>query len=686
MTQKLAEHRDLTERSRGPEFKELQVKVIENGLEYDRLRIKCEKWGEKSDSVVLKLTKDILSKPAEGAETHVGKGMTSSEAESIFINGHMDVSFEAGKGVTVSYEGSPTFVGPDAELSVGNVRQVLSPFLKHQDDSIYEEMGIAFEYAHDVRFLGGAEDPRGYLKNGTLFESYNTDALGVSSREKYQNTPVFWSTNGFLIAVLSFEPCLIDFGNRRHQIIEFSTKSSSLEILFYKCSSPNLAFASFRDHFGTCHEPPSWSYGVWLSRCYYKDQKELESVLESATFHNMAFSAVNLDARSWMVPDNRTDFVWDDSRWESFKTFIPKLRDKGLNVCLWENPYVSCHSKLFVEGDKKGYFAKDGFGQTYLFDWVPDGLEGFPKPPKAAIVDFTCEKAVAWWQNLHVPYVEAGVRAFKTDFGEEVPHDCLFSNGKTGYEMRNRFSDLYNQAVYDVFERLGVEDGMIWARSFSQYAARYPVKWNGDSQTNFRALYASLKAGLTQACGGALFWSYDSGGFYGPQPTEEFYLRSVQMGLWCSHVRLHGTSVREPWEFGPEVTKRLKIDFEIRHMLSNYIEIESGHCVEQRKSFMRPVWLEHEVADYMHIDDQFYFGKAFLVAPFLTKEKGRRVFLPDGDWMSLCGGNRMQGPIVFHHERSDALPVFYKIGTQTSELEKPLDETVMAIVKLNIIN
>ena len=67
-----------------------------------------------------------------------------------------------------------------------------------------------------------------------------------------------------------------------------------------------------------------------------------------------------------------------------------------------------------------------------------------------------------------------------------------------------------------------------------------------------------------------------------------------------------------------------------------------------------------------HIDDQYYFGDAFLVAPIMNDDGIRDVYLPAGRWIDfwtgeILEGNRWLKKIMMPLEH---MPVYAKLGTQ----------------------
>lgn len=560
---------------------------------------------------------------------------------------------------------------PGDDLIVGDAAASHALF-KHQYGR--GGFGISFGIGHGERFFGGGESFQNWCKNGLAVDLRNADALGVTGLGQYQTTPYLWSSVGYGLAMLGAAPTRVDVGATRQDILRWCGEQDGLSLLVQAEGAPKAMWQELRTLTHAPRVVPSWTLGLWLSRCYYQDQNEVEAVLQAASEHKVAVQVLNLDARCWMRAETRTDFVWDESRFEPYQIYIPSLRERGIRVCLWENPYVSSLSALYQEGVNHGYFARTKDGQVYPLRWVPSGLKGFPEPPPAGLVDFTNPQARRWWQDQHRPYIRAGVSAFKTDFGEEIPSDAYFADGSSGLLLRNAYADLYNLCVTEVLEQELPGEGVLWARSGWMATAATPVKWAGDSQTHWRALRASLRAGLSQAVGGALYWSHDVGGFYGPKPDAELYLRWAQLGLYGSHVRLHGTSPREPWMFGESALRTFRDALAIRTLLLPYFQ----HCVDRAiddGSVLRPLLAEYpDDIVAQGIDDQFFLGQDLLVAPFLDAEGGRRIYLPAGDWVDLRTGDLCSGSRFIRSERTAQLPAFARVSSSFMALFRSVIE------------
>ena len=48
--------------------------------------------------------------------------------------------------------------------------------------------------------------------------------------------------------------------------------------------------------------------------------------------------------------------------------FLKRLKDRGLKICVWINPYIGQESDLFEEGKENGYFVKRLNGGVWQWD------------------------------------------------------------------------------------------------------------------------------------------------------------------------------------------------------------------------------------------------------------------------------------------------------------------------------
>jgi alpha-D-xyloside xylohydrolase len=159
----------------------------------------------------------------------------------------------------------------------------------------------------------------------------------------------------------------------------------------------------------------------------------------------------------------------------------------------------------------------------------------------------------------------------------------------------------------------------------------------------------TLKGGLHMGLSGFGFWSHDVPGFHGLPDfmnaviPDDLYVRWTQFGVFTSHLRYHGTSKREPWHF-PEVSGIVRKWLRLRYALLPYLITQSEKVTRTGFPIIRAMVFHHpEDKLCWHINDQYYFGDDFLVAPVMNPRNRRDVYLPVGNWINLFTGEMTAG-------------------------------------------
>jgi alpha-D-xyloside xylohydrolase len=279
-----------------------------------------------------------------------------------------------------------------------------------------------------------------------------------------------------------------------------------------------------------------------------------------------------------------------------------------------------------------------------------------------AILDFTNPEAADWFKDLHRPLLRMGVDVFKTDFGEDIPSDAVFSNGQTGAAMHNLYPLLYNRTVFEVTqEEKGY--GVVWGRSAFAGSQQYPLVWSGDPAADFQSLASTIRGGLSAGLSGLPFWSNDIGGYRGT-PSAELYVRWAQFGLFCSHSRMHGDSPREPWAFGEEAVSLVRKYALLRYELFPYIYSAAFEAGLKGLPVLRALPLAFpDDPNVFDKDLEYMFGPWFLVAPVIEPDGNRGVYLPEGIWFDYWAGDRLEGPQNLRlRVPLDILPLYVRAG------------------------
>jgi alpha-D-xyloside xylohydrolase len=338
----------------------------------------------------------------------------------------------------------------------------------------------------------------------------------------------------------------------------------------------------------------------------------------------------------WMKEFEWVNFQWDARVFPDPEGMLRRLKERGLRICVWINPYIGQRSPLFDEGMAGGYLVKRPDGDVWQWDKWQSGM---------GLVDFTNPDACRWYGDKLRSLVDMGVDCFKTDFGERIPTDVVYSDGSDPFKMHNYYTYLYNKTVFAVLEeKLGKGQATVFARSATTGGQQFPVHWGGDSTATFESMAESLRGGLSLSLSGFGFWSHDMGGFELTAPPA-VYKRWCAFGLLSSHSRLHGAqSYRVPWLFDEEAVDVLRFFTELKCRLMPYLYAAAVEAHTAGTPVMRPMILEFPddpASDTL--DRQYMLGGALLVAPVLRFDGVVDYYLPAGRWTHLLTEEVVEG-------------------------------------------
>ena len=504
-------------------------------------------------------------------------------------------------------------------------------------------------------------------RRGMRIDSWNEDTNGVNSELSYKNTPFAWSPTGW--GLFAHTPSKVTHGvgypQWSHRSYILQVHDPELDIFLIAAKSPAEMLERYTFLTGRTPQPPRWSYGVWMSRAYYRTAEIAMEVAEKMRARSLPFDVLVLDGRSWHKMDVRNDFQWDLERYPDPAGYVKKLRALGVRINLWEYSYISSKNPLFNELAEKGYLLKTAAGEPYIhrwFQWPFDKV--WPHLHPSGIIDFTNPDAYRWYRDQHKQLFDIGIAVMKTDYGEAVPEEVVAFNGDTGKRLHNVYTHLYNQCVYEATQLYSQDEPMVWARASWAGGQRFPVHWGGDPQCDWEGLAASIRGGLTWGMSGGPFYAHDIGGFAIGNPDPELYVRWAQAGVMASHTRFHGLGEREPWVYGEKAEGIVRQWLEWRYRLIPYLQA----CALEASATGMPVMRAMPLAfpsDPLawQFDQQYMLGPSLLVVPVLVPGGAVRFYLPAGRWYDIWNKEWLEGPGFF--ERSvplDHIPVFGREG------------------------
>ena len=523
------------------------------------------------------------------------------------------------------------------------------------DGRSYVREQLALGVAEQIYGLGERFTP--FLRNGQSVDVWNADG-GTASEQAYKNVPFHLSSAGY--GVFVDHPGLVSYeiGSEAVSRTQFSVEGQRLRYHVVAGPDPKDVLRRYTALTGRPARVPDWSYGLWLSTSFTTqyDEDTVMSFIDGMADRGLPLSVFHFDC-FWMRQFHWCDFVWDPATFPDPKGMLDRLHERGLQVCVWINPYIAQRSHLFDEGRALGYLVTRADGSVWQWDKWQSGM---------ALVDFTNPEAVAWYQGKLRALLDMGVDCFKTDFGERIPTDVVWHDGSDPALMHNYYAQAYNKAVFDLLEaERGPGEAVLFARSATAGGQQFPVHWGGDCESTFPAMAESLRGGLSLSLSGFGYWSHDIGGFEGT-PDPAVFKRWLAFGLLSSHSRLHGSSsYRVPWAFDEEAVDVTRRFTELKLSLMPYLSAVGREAHETGVPVMRPMLLEFPAdRTATAVDSQYTLGASLLVAPVFSADGEVDVYVPEGAWTSLLDGSVVEGP-RWHRQRHgfDSLPVLVRPGT-----------------------
>ncbi len=372
----------------------------------------------------------------------------------------------------------------------------------------------------------------------------------------------------------------------------------------------------------------------------------------------------------------RLFWKWEKSeeQYPEFEKLIQDLHKDDIKFMAYINPYLLEGTDLFNHAMEMNYFVKKRDGSAYIADFG----EFY-----CGTIDFTNPEAMQWYkQIIQVNMIDIGIRGWMADFGEYIPVDSVFFNGKSGVEMHNEYPALWAKCNYEaVKERNLLGEVVYFMRAGGVGNAKYcTLMWAGDQSVDFTihdGLASTIPAALSLCLMGNGLTHFDLGGYtslFGNTRTEELMLRYLEYAVFTPYMRTHeGNRPDENFQYDQSAycLEQFAGFSNLRHKLLPYIR----HVVKENAitgiGAMRPLFMHYEDEKCLDIAYEYLFGRDLLVAP--VHEAGVsewEVFLPEDQWTHLFSKEKFRGGTVKVSAELGNIPVFYRNASEFRDLFK----------------
>ena len=492
---------------------------------------------------------------------------------------------------------------------------------------------------------------------------------------------------------------------------------------------------------------PLWTYGYWQSKERYKSQKEVVDVVRKYRDLGVPLDGIIQDWQYW-----GHNYLWNAMAFLNPDYPNPKkmlddvhAMNAHMAISIWSGfgPATKPYRELAAKG--------------LLFDfrtWPPSGIDAWPPimeyPSGVKVYDAYSPEA----RDIYWKYLNEGVFSNSAwmlggwillNRTMWIPRPRIWIP-RPVWGPSGRFATLIRSCPSVECMTTSVPCRRINACSSS------PVRGLWDSSvtglmygrvmwgSSWETLRNQVPAGLNFSLCGMPHWNHDIGGFFAGQYNQngdgsapknplyqELYVRWLQFGTFTPMMRSHGTNTpREIYQFGRKgepVYDAIEKMIRLRYSLLPYIYSTSWDVSHRQSTFMRALVMDFpKDKKVWDMNDEYMFGKAFLVAPVLhaqyTQEavvnvnelsgwsrdndgkaaggaqanfqqpKSTEVYLPSGTaWYDFWTNEKMEGGREITRETTlDLIPLYIKAGSIVPfgpdvqyATEKPWDNLVLRV-------
>jgi len=440
-------------------------------------------------------------------------------------------------------------------------------------------------------------------------------------------------------------------------IVEVAIPGSGVELLVFAGQNIQQVVQRYNLYCGGGYLPPKWGLGFWQrTPTLYTDADVIKEVNEFQE-HNFPLDVIGLEP-GWHSSSYPCTFEWDSGRYPNPGNFVNQLKDNGIRVNLWLNPYVSPKSSLYknIEPFTGTHTVWNGI--------VPDFM--------------TKEAPEIMGDHFDKVLLDVGVSGFKIDevdgYDQWVwPDNASFPSGLDGEIMRQIYGLLVQKWSNELYKAKNERTyGLV--RASNAGASSFPYVIYNDYYRHEDFITALINSSFS-----GVLWTPE----VRKSGTPEEWLRRMQTVCFSPMAMINAwADGTKPWSF-PEVYEQCQEVAFLRMRLLPYIystfaryhfegippframvmEVgfhdPGGSSSTAMSSDENPYFL----AIRKQIKDQYMMGESILVAPLFNSKLSRDVVLPLGNWYDFYTGEFSGNGEVIHIEAGlDKIPLFVRDG------------------------
>jgi alpha-D-xyloside xylohydrolase len=399
--------------------------------------------------------------------------------------------------------------------------------------------------------------------------------------------------------------------------------------------------------------PPRWGLGFWQRVHTKSSAADVLREADEFAAQDCPLDVIGLEP-GWQSAAYPCTYEWDATRFPNPGGLVTTLRERGIELNLWENTFISKKSPIY--GSMQPYLGS----HTVWLGVMPD---------------FTLKGARDIWLEHHRKvHGSIGISGYKIDEVDNFqPAHARFPSGLSGEQMLQIHGIMMQQIVSEEFRRMNRRTyGLV--RASNAGASSYGFVLYSDQYEHRGYVRALINSSLA----GVLWVPEVRSGV-----SDEDWVRRFQTMLFSPMMQLDAwSSGLKPWS-RPAVTDIVRDLMKLRQQLLPYLYTAFADYQRRGIPPIRHMILE---ADYkpaasviagqvdgetnpygesavMEVSDQYMFGPSILVAPLFAGEKSRKVVLPHGKWFDFYTGKLAgDGGTITASASLKQMPLYVKDG------------------------
>ena len=561
--------------------------------------------------------------------------------------------------------------------------------LAYQEDSNRRRIHTS-EISPDDCFYGFGEKSGEFNKAQKFMNMSPKDAMGYNPKETdslYKHIPFYIKLNRRTKKAVGYFyhntwECDFDMGKEKSNYWKMHSRyrADGGDIDLFLSTGPTVreVVERYTDLTGKSTLLPRYALGYLGSSMYYPELEAdcddaIVEFIDTTKEEQIPVDGFQLSSGYCTVETNvgvkRCVFTWNKKRFKDPKDFFKKMKERGITVTPNVKPGILLLHPMLEEMKEKDMFVKAS-------DSDEPGV-GTWWGGKGVFVDYTKASTREHWKKLLkenvLDYGTCSVWNDNCEYDSMVDKDCRCDfEGKGGTigqlksVMSNIMCHITDEAIHETFENTRP---YIVCRSGHCGIQRYAQTWAGDNLTCWDALKYNIATILGMGLSGVASQGCDIGGFFGPAPEGELFIRWIQNGIFQPRFSIHSTNtdntVTEPWMYS-DLKDDIRRAIEFRYQLSPYLYSLTERAHETGLPIMEAMCsaFQNDPKCYDEGVD-FMFGDSLLVANVVEKgAKTRSIYLPEGDTFydfytreAYAGGQTIEIPVTI-----SSIPLYVRSG------------------------